>query len=492
MSRDLSELRARGLGEKVVEAGGSLVGGSGETVANRFFGATHVIVADERKSRVDTTALVVREAWLRRCFAEKRRVPVEDYLMSRKRTREFWACQREPAAENSVKVPVIDALKELQKFYEGSSDRIDKTFKSRAVGKLVAKYSTGEPLDFTGRLGRDVAQIVETGTCEKLENFRRDSRRQACVRLEKVWGIGPVRAGELYRKYDVETVDDLRELIAQNPNVVESRVQKSIRCYEDLQSRIPRDEAKAIGDRVGSACPKGCSSETVGSYRRGAPDCGDVDVLVTCERRVLFHERARVLETILENLGDFVTDRLAETTRGARSVHADDDDDDDGKPASFMGICKLRDKYRRLDIKVYDRDQFAFALLYFTGSDHFNRSMRHYAKTRKAFSLSDRGLFPLLDGSNKGSTSVVCRTEKEIFRALDLEYRTPHERSCDATCDQISAAGHRLAQEAAKKESQHEKENCFVSSPCHQPAVAVANTNADLSLRTDASSPWLG
>ena len=49
--------------------------------------------------------------------------------------------------------------------------------------------------------------------------------------------------------------------------------------------------------------------------------------------------------------------------------------------------------HRRLDLKVYPVAQFPFALLYFTGSDHFNRSMRFYAK-KKHWTLSDHGLAP--------------------------------------------------------------------------------------------------
>ena len=41
-----------------------------------------------------------------------------------------------------------------------------------------------------------------------------------------------------------------------------------------------------------------------------------------------------------------------------------------------------------------------FALLYFTGSDHFNRSMRFYANL-KGLSLSDTGLQPVNRVSGK-------------------------------------------------------------------------------------------
>ena len=67
-----------------------------------------------------------------------------------------------------------------------------------------------------------------------------------------------------------------------------------------------------------------------------------------------------------------------------------------------MGICKLDAKslHRRIDIKVYPHDQYAFALLYFTGSGNFNIRMRTNA-LKQGYSLSDFGLTPLNKGKKK-------------------------------------------------------------------------------------------
>ena len=49
------------------------------------------------------------------------------------------------------------------------------------------------------------------------------------------------------------------------------------------QVRIPRDEARTIGDTVAAAAAAteaGAEAMTCGSYRRGAESCGDVDVLI--------------------------------------------------------------------------------------------------------------------------------------------------------------------------------------------------------------------
>lgn len=54
--------------------------------------------------------------------------------------------------------------------------------------------------------------------------------------------------------------------------------------YDDLKQRIPRAECKSLYDVVSSEAkaidPK-LEIEIMGSYRRGSPDSGDVDFLIT-------------------------------------------------------------------------------------------------------------------------------------------------------------------------------------------------------------------
>merc|ERR1712070_27359 len=99
----------------------------------------------------------------------------------------------------------------------------------------------------------------------------------------------------------------------------------------------------------------------------------------------------------------------------------------------YMGIGKLRQLHRRVDMKVYPIEEYGFALLYFTGSDHFNRSMRWYAH-RRGLTLSDHGLSECLRQGYvekiAQTRSLVCHTEEAIFEALGLEWRAPTERNC--------------------------------------------------------------
>merc|ERR1712046_309292 len=102
----------------------------------------------------------------------------------------------------------------------------------------------------------------------------------------------------------------------------------------------------------------------------------------------------------------------------------------------YMGMCCLQPgitPHRRIDIKVYPLEQKAFATLYFTGSDHFNRSMRQFAKLAGR-SLSDHGLVPVIrdkqqynpNGHYKDNIvltgeSIQCTSEEEIFQFLGME-----------------------------------------------------------------------
>lgn len=80
-----------------------------------------------------------------------------------------------------------------------------------------------------------------------------------------------------------------------------------------------------------------------------------------------------------------------------------------------MGIARFKsDVHHRIDIKYYPVDQFAYAVLYFTGSDMFNRKMRLEAM-EKGYHLSDHGMHKAVkDGAKVTATgpNIACKTEK--------------------------------------------------------------------------------
>jgi DNA polymerase/3'-5' exonuclease PolX len=92
-------------------------------------------------------------------------------------------------------------------------------------------------------------------------------------------------------------------------------------------------------------------------------------------------------------------------------------------------------RFRRVDIKVYSPEEYPFALLYFTGSGYFNRSMRWWAdKKFHGLSLGDKG-FRLESGAKESHfkhdprfRGVTFATEKDVFDFLKLQYVEPEDR----------------------------------------------------------------
>jgi len=107
----------------------------------------------------------------------------------------------------------------------------------------------------------------------------------------------------------------------------------------------------------------------------------------------------------------------------------------EGNQQKYLGVCKLPkdgSKHRRLDIIVVPPQERACAMMYFTGSAHFNRSMRLLA-TKMGMSLSEHALVENVvrrrrEKLNEGS-AVATPTEESIFERLGLPYRAPHERN---------------------------------------------------------------
>jgi len=75
--------------------------------------------------------------------------------------------------------------------------------------------------------------------------------------------------------------------------------------------------------------------------------------------------------------------------------------------------------------------------MYFTGSKEFNRAMRLYANKKFKLSLSDHALTPFEFRKNdKGQREkvatgpgIVCKTERDIFKALNMPYLEPKQRT---------------------------------------------------------------
>ena len=94
----------------------------------------------------------------------------------------------------------------------------------------------------------------------------------------------------------------------------------------------------------------------------------------------------------------------------------------------FMGLCMIKQNNkkqnvaRRLDIRFMPYDSYGSAILYFTGSANFNTDIRKIALS-KGYSLSEFGFKKKSD-----NILIPCATEEDVFKFLNIPYKTPKER----------------------------------------------------------------
>lgn len=307
---------------------------------------------------------------------------------------------------------LVPLLKSLP--FKVDEDNVKQLQKIKGVGKSIAK---------------DIQEILTRGRLSRLEALKMTQGVGARLSFQKIWGVGPVTARALYEHDGIGSIAELRARVVTHPGILNENQRIGLKYYEELQQRIPRAEASEIERRVRQTAesldPRGFTMTTCGSYRRGASHCGDVDILFApTEGRESVGDLIWRVVRRLEEEG-FLTDHLTSTRHD--SVHDFSE--------SYFGICCLGQGYphRRLDLKTYPREQYPFAVLYFTGSDYFNRSMRCWAINHKGWSLTDKSMGPALWKHGRKvrdvGDRVICHDERGIFKALGLAYKHPWERN---------------------------------------------------------------
>ncbi|XP_059677041.1 DNA polymerase lambda [Gavia stellata] len=347
---------------------------------------THVIVAEDmdcdrafrllKLTKLPSGLQLVKASWLSACIRDQKLLSTTGYgVFIPHRYMEEGERQKEQQQQEACKIP--------------------------GIGK---------------RMAEKILEILESGHLRKLDHI---SESVPVLELfSNIWGAG-VKTAQMWYQQGFRTLDDIR-----TKATLTSQQAVGLKHYADFLERMPREEAAEIEQTVRQAAlalKPGLVCVACGSYRRGKPTCGDVDVLVTHPDG---QSHRGVFSKLLDSLhrSGFLTDDLVTQ-------------EDNGDQKKYLGVCRLPGParhHRRLDIIVVPYSEFACALLYFTGSAHFNRSMRALAKT-KGMSLSEHALSSAVvrgPGGVKVASghTLPTPTEKDVFIQLGLPYREPSER----------------------------------------------------------------
>ena len=247
-------------------------------------------------------------------------------------------------------------------------------------------------------IGKSTAEIIDeylhTGNVRRLQELENQfvEQRRVIDYFRSFYGIGPTTAVDFYNK-GFRTLEDLWT----RANLTTAqRLGILWRLHFDV--RIDRAEMKLIDVQLTALLsPANIRWVIAGSYRRGEPTSGDIDVLVESQPGVNMDRVVKLLQPI-----------LAATLAQGQAV--------------YRGILRLGPEYNghRIDIRLINPESYAAALMYFTGSQKFNILMRNRA-IELGLSLSEYGLI--------GRPLPPINSEQDIFNILGVQYMSPEQRT---------------------------------------------------------------
>jgi len=267
-------------------------------------------------------------------------------------------------------------------------------------------------------------EIIKTGDLKRIGHENTEDVKVNKL-FQGVFGVG-VKTAYMWYTAGARTLEDV--LSGKGGIRLTAQQEIGIRYYDDINERMPRSEVTAIFEQIKRIAIKidpELFVECMGSYRRGSETCGDIDVIITrsAEDGKTHAGAAKKLWQACHTQG-IITDDL---------VMPDDWND---LELIYRGLCRkdTRSKRRRIDFLSVPWEARGAALLYYTGDDIFNRSLRLKAR-KNGMSLNQRGLYGgvVRDLKNPCKKTVsgqllASETEREILEILGVPWQEPHER----------------------------------------------------------------
>ncbi len=303
------------------------------------------------------------------------------------------------AGENRFKAIAFDKASQTIK---GLSDDINEYIKNenltdiKGIGKSIAE---------------DIYAYAETGKMPVLEAFK-EKVPLGLIKWLDISGLGPKNILKIHEQFGITEIDELKELIengelAKLPGLggkSAEKIAKSIEWMEKFDERCRLDEATKIAEVIYVSLKdlEGVQKiEVAGSLRRAKETIGDIDILIAAE------------EQYISNLFDvFTSHELVTEVLGRGDTKS-----------------SVRTKEgRQVDLRIVKPENFAAALMYFTGSKEHNVVMRSRARERK-MSLNEYGLYDLFEnGETNWDAPHPFQNESDIYKLLGMNWVPPELR----------------------------------------------------------------
>ena len=272
-----------------------------------------------------------------------------------------------------------------------------------------------EKLDGLKYIGKSITEkiieFIDTGKIELQKKLKKEIPMNL-LQLTQREGIGPKTVRKLHDTMHINNMKELRSKIARGKlNRVKgfgigkiTLLNNALNSILGERKRWPIQQAIVMGNKMIEELKKIAEVNEVvlaGSIRRKKETIGDIDILVVGNRK----NHSKIINKLS------MSPLIKRTILKGR------------KKASFI----LKENGIQVDVRMFEKEEYPTALLYFTGPKEHNIALRSLAK-KEGYKLNEYGLYETRSGLKKKATS-----EADIYRLLKCTYQSPENRSGNIT-----------------------------------------------------------
>ncbi|MCK5290704.1 MAG: DNA polymerase/3'-5' exonuclease PolX [Thermoplasmata archaeon] len=265
--------------------------------------------------------------------------------------------------------------------------------KIRKRGELTGLQGIGK------NIAKKIGEYLDLGKIPLHERLRTEIP-QGVLDILAVPGMGPKKAGLLYRERGISSLDELEKAARERRirrlrgfgEKTEKNILKGIEMLKRTKGRMLLGEALPIAEEVVESLRSKVEKISVaGSLRRMKETVGDIDILAVSGN-------PEVVMDAFSNLPHVEDVALKGKTKTTVYLEGD----------------------LQADLRVVESGSFGAALQYFTGSKDHNIHLRSIAQ-RMGLKINEYGVF-------EGDEKIGGKGEEEIYELLGMSYIAPELR----------------------------------------------------------------
>lgn len=323
-------------------------------------------------------------------------------------------------AEIGQMLEVLDANSFKITAYERASRMISNTSRSlEDIYKSDGLKGLQEIKGIGKSISEKIEEYIKTGKISYHDELKKKVP-SAILEFSDIPGVGPKTAKKLYEKLGVKNTKELKKALqgGKAPNdfkeKTRAKILDGISIKSQLSGRMLLSFAEPIAEDIITTLkkyPEVVNADPVGSLRRMKETVGDIDIVASLKDKK--SDASEVIDRFCQE--EFVKKIVTKGDTKSTIINKDD---------------------VSIDLEILPADEYGSLLQHFTGSKDHNVALRTYAE-KHGFSISEHGMKRLSRKTqktndklqiNSKSQIIKCKTEKEVYGTLKMDYIEPELR----------------------------------------------------------------